>query len=278
MRYLFWSILALSFAALRQQTPPAEGILHASLVAGEGVLQTGLAEDEGHLQQGVGSGDEILRRVDQNMFSENKIIVSRMIIHGERETRSVEAKSWQRGTSEAFTEFLAPAREKGTKMLKLNDMLWTYFPSTDRTILISGQMLRQSVMGSDLSYEDMMEDPHLPHLYSATVASEDTVSGRECWVLDLKAKKEEIAYDARRLWVDKTRYVILKENLYAKSGRLLKTMDVQDVMRVQNRWLASSILYKDVLKEGEGTQFVVDSIVLDAKIPDYLLSKAALRR
>ena len=121
------------------------------------------------------SGDEILKKVDQNMFSENKIVVSRMVIHGRRDTRTVESKSWQRGTSESYTEFLAPAREKGTKMLKLKDMLWDYSPSTDRTIMISGSLLRQSVMGSDLSYEDMMEDPHLPNLYSATVVSEDTL-------------------------------------------------------------------------------------------------------
>jgi len=46
-------------------------------------------------------------------------------------------------------------------MLKLGDELWTYTPETDRIIKISGQMLRQSVMGSDLSYEDMMEDRKL---------------------------------------------------------------------------------------------------------------------
>jgi outer membrane lipoprotein-sorting protein len=270
MRYLFWSILISSIAA--------EGILHPGFSAGEGVLQTGLAEDEGHFQQRSLSGDEILTRVDQNMFSENKIVVSRMIIHGERESRSVEAKSWQRGTSEAFTEFLAPAREKGTKMLKLKDMLWTYFPSTDRTILISGQMLRQSIMGSDLSYEDMMEDPHLPHLYSVKISSEENMNGRSCWVLDLAAKKEDIAYQSRKIWVDKARYVVLKENLYAKSGKLLKTMDVREVMKVQDRWIAKAVLYKDVLKEGKGTEFFVDSIELDAKIPDYLFSKAALRR
>ena len=84
------------------------------------------------------SGDDILKKVDQNMFSENKIVVSRMVIHGRRDTRTVESKSWQRGTSESYTEFLAPAREKGTKMLKLKDMLWDYSPSTDRTIMISG--------------------------------------------------------------------------------------------------------------------------------------------
>ena len=224
------------------------------------------------------SGDDILIKVDHNMFSQNKIVVSHMIIHGRRDTRTVESKSWQRGTSESYTEFLAPARERGTKMLKLKDMLWDYSPSTDRTIMISGSLLRQSVMGSDLSYEDMMEDPHLPNIYSATVFSEDTLSGRDCWILDLTAKREDIAYHHRRVWVDKDRYVLLRENLYAESGKLLKTMDVRDVMRVQNHWLAKSVVYKDVLKDGEGTEFNIDSVTLDAAIPDYLFSKAALKR
>ena len=251
MKRLIASIVVLTSSVLSTQTPsPAQG----------------------------GSGDGILRKVDQNMFSENKVVVSRMVIHGERGSRTVEAKSWQRSTRETFSEFLAPAREKGTKMLKLQDMLWTYSPSTDRTILISGHMLRQSVMGSDLSYEDMMEDPHLPNVYTAKVSSEETVGGRPCWVLDLAAKKEDIAYNSRRVWVDKVRYVLLKENLFAKSGKLLKTMDVREVTEVQNHWIAKSILYKDVLKEGEGTEFFVDSIVLDATIPDYLFSKAALRK
>lgn len=225
-----------------------------------------------------GSGDEILKRVDQNTFSENKIVVSRMTIHGRRESRTVEAKSFQRGTSDSFTEYLAPARDKGTKMLKLGDQLWTYSPSADRTIMISGHMLRQSVMGSDLSYEDMMEDPHLPNLYSAKVTAEETLNGRECWILDLTAKKENIAYHNRKVWVDKSRYVILKENLYARTGKLLKTLEVRDVMRVQNRWMAKSALYKDALKEGSGTEFFIDSIVFDANIPDHFFSKAALRR
>jgi hypothetical protein len=224
------------------------------------------------------SGDEILVKVDRNMFSDQKIVVSHMVIHGRRETRTVESKSWQRGTTDSYTEFLAPAREKGTKMLKLKDMLWEFSPSTDRTIMISGHMLRQSLMGSDLSYEDMMEDPHLPNLYSAVLSSQDVVDGRECWVLDLSAKKDDIAYDHRRVWVDKERYVVLRENLFARSGTLLKTAEVRGVMHLRNRWLAKSVLYRDVLREGEGTEFSIDSLALDAAIPEYLFSKASLRR
>jgi hypothetical protein len=58
----------------------------------------------------------------------------------------------------------------------------------------------------------------------------------------------------------------------------LKTLDVREVMEAEGRWVAKSVLYKDVLREGEGTEFLVNSIVFDAVIPDYLFSKAALRK
>jgi len=224
------------------------------------------------------SANEILKKVDQNRISDGKIIVSKMIIHGRRGERTVESKSWQRNIYDAFTEYLAPPREKGTKMLKLEDKLWTYSPSTDRTILISGHMLRQSVMGSDLSYEDMMEDPYLSNTYNAKIVGEDTVLGRKVWILELKAKNDDASYDQAKIWVDKERFLPLKEDLHAKSGKLLKTIVIQDVMNVDGRWVAKKALYKDVLKEGQGTEMVIESIEFNSKIPDHVFSKASLRK
>ena len=86
------------------------------------------------------------------------------------------------------------------------------------------------------------------------------------------------AYYRRQIWVDKARFVILKENLYAKSGILLKTIDIREVIEIQNHWIAKSVLYKDVLKEGEGTEFFIDTIAIDTALPDYLFSKAALKK
>jgi outer membrane lipoprotein-sorting protein len=224
------------------------------------------------------SAEEIIKRVDKNTIADSKIVVAKLIIHGRRGERTVEAKSWQRNIDDSFTEYLAPPREKGTKMLKLGKQLWTYSPSTDRTILISGHMLRQSLMGSDLSYEDMMEDPFLQNMYEAEIAGSDTVMNRSIWILELKAKKKEIAYATRKIWVDKERFIILKENLYAKSGTLLKQIDVQEMMQVEGRWMPKTALYKDVLKEGEGTELIIDSITFNKKIPDYIFSKVSLRK
>ncbi len=224
------------------------------------------------------SGEEIVKKVDQNAYSNTRIAVAQMVIHLARNTRTVKAKSWVKGQDKSFTEFLYPPRDAGTKMLKLGDELWMYTPETDRTIKISGHMLRQSVMGSDLSYEDMMEDRKLLDEYSATVTGEDTVRGRKCWVLELTAKVSDVSYVTRKVWVDEERYVPLRENRFAKSGKLLKTTEVMNVSRHEGRWVADRVVFRDALKQGAGTEFSIDSLQLNVPIPDYILSKASLRK
>ncbi len=224
------------------------------------------------------SADWILGQVDGTRTSGNKIILSEMIIHGRRGSRSVRAKSWIQGVERSFSEYLDPPREKGTKMLKLAGQLWIYSPATDRTILISGHLLRQSVMGSDLSYEDMMEDPVLANSYEAGLAGEESVLERPCWKLELTAQKSEVSYPRRMLWVDKERFVVLKEERFAKSGKLLKTAEVKSVRRMQGRWIPDRVVFRDVLLNGQGTEFNIESIEFDASIPEYVFSKASLRK
>jgi len=224
------------------------------------------------------AGVAVLRRVDENMTSETRVVTSKMVIHSRRDTRTVESKSWARGEAQAFTEYLAPPREKGTKMLKLGDRLWMYSPDTDRTIQISGHMLRQSVMGSDLSYEDMMENPRLSDIYDATVTGVQIIDDRSCWVVRLLARKADVAYHSRTMWVDQERSVPLREELYAKSGKLLKKTDLKDFRQIDNRWFPMRMIFKDVLKTGEGTEFVMETIEFNVPIPEHLFSKAALRR
>ncbi len=230
------------------------------------------------------SGQEILKRVDDNITAGNKVMTAKMIIHLRRASRTVEFKSYIQGTEKAFTEFLAPPREKGTKMLKLGDQLWMYSPWTDRTILISGHMLRQSVMGSDLSYEDMMEDPRLSNSYTAEVVGEEKVrleaqGGAEalCWVLELTARQEDVAYPRRRLWVDRERYVVLREELYARGGTLLKKVEVLSLRKFDSRWVPERAIFKDILKAGEGTEFVIEALEFDAKIPEHIFTRASLK-
>jgi outer membrane lipoprotein-sorting protein len=213
------------------------------------------------------TGKFILDKVDNNMSAKTRALTATMEIGAERTKRTMVSKTYGEGDHKAFTEYLAPPREKGTKMLKLDNQLWIYSPATDRTVQISGHMLRQSVMGSDMSYEDMMNDKPLLEQYKAEVTGTETVDDRTCWVVTLTAIIPEVNYFTRKIWVDTERYVPLKQDLFAKGGKLLKRITFSNVQKVQGRWFPMSFLYKDMLKEGKGTKMTIQEIKLDINIP-----------
>lgn len=229
------------------------------------------------ISQPFPTGKSLLDKVDQNMSSHTRIVRSQMEIHTPRRTRTLELKTWSQGNEKAFTEYLAPPRERGTKMLKLDNQLWIYSPSTDRIIQISGHMLRQSVMGSDMSFEDMMENTPLLEMYNAEVTSEEIINGRPCWLITLTAKQPQVNYQIQKMWVDKERFCPLKIEMYSKSNQLLKRMELDQVQRIQGRWFPMRIHYKDMLKEGKGTVMTILDIQFDVSIPETIFSKASLR-
>jgi outer membrane lipoprotein-sorting protein len=221
---------------------------------------------------------KILQEVDQNISADSRIIESIMTVHGKRNDRSMTLKIYTIGEKKSFTEYLSPPRDKGTKMLKIDKEMWVYSPTTDRTIMISGHMLRQSVMGSDLSYEDMMDDRKLREIYTPTVVGEELFDGRKCFLLHLQAKVTDAAYEVQKILVDMERMVPLKQEFYAKSGQLLKRVLLTDLKQIQGRWFPMKMNYKDMLKEGEGTDWVITKIEFNKTIPEHIFSKASLKQ
>ena len=229
-------------------------------------------------QQSDQKASNIIEKIDNNMFSKTQIVTSEMIVYGKRKNRVIRSKGYSMGKENNFTEYLSPEREKGTKMLKLDNRLWIYSPGTDRTIQLSGHLLRQSVMGSDLSYEDMMEERKLSEVYDAKIVKDGNFNDSPVWIMDLISKVEGLAYYKRTLWIDKTKFVPLKENLYAKSGTLLKTTTFSNIKKIDTRWYPMKINYKDMLKDGKGTDFVIIDISFDTYIPKDYFSKNMLKK
>tara|TARA_Y100000294_G_scaffold121208_1_gene112607 strand:+ start:229 stop:969 length:741 start_codon:yes stop_codon:yes gene_type:complete len=225
------------------------------------------------------SVQDIIKAIDNNLNAKSRILTSKMVVHGRRSSRTIASKNWVIGADQAFTEYISPPREAGTKMLKLGDKLWTYSPQTDRVIQISGHMLRQSVMGSDMSYNDMMEDRPLVDLYEATLEGSIEIDGRDHWIMLLTAKVKGLSYPTRRAWIDKEYLLPMKEELYAKSGKLLKTSTMDSIKKVQGRWFPSRFVFKDELKRNsKGTEWLIDEISFDVDIPNSRFLKALLRK
>jgi outer membrane lipoprotein-sorting protein len=224
------------------------------------------------------TAEQVLDRLDHNLtFSARR---TRMVMTVEgRRTRSYELVSYGRGEEDAAVEYAAPPRDKGTRMLKLGDELWIYLPTVDKVQKISGHMLRQGMMGSDLSYEDMMASRELRKRYTATVAGEGTIDSRPCWKLELKAKDDGVTYPRRVSWIDKESFVPLRQELYALSGMLLKTWTMSDVKDFPgNRKFPTRMTIQDQVKKESVTRLEFKEIEFGVQFPQEIFSLRWLER
>ena len=224
------------------------------------------------------SADELLSAIDRNMTFETRRARIRMVVEGKGRTRSYGMVSYGRGENDTAFEYFEPRREKGTKMLKLGDELWIYMPSVERVQKISGHMLRQGMMGSDVSYEDLMESRQLRLQYAARVTGTGRYDGRPCWLLEMTARSKKIAYPRRKVWVDKETAIPVKQQLFALSGKLLKTWTMSEVKQFDDRVFPTRMMIQDHAKKGSRTIIRMTDLEFGVKLRTEVFARRWLER
>ncbi len=211
--------------------------------------------------------EEIINKRDDNQYIKMaKVEAEMVIISGSRQMTKNMLSYMEEGNS--LTTFTNP-RDRGTKFLKREDNLWMFFPEAEDIVKISGHMLNQGMMGSDFSYQDMMESDKLTDLYSFKLVGEEEINGRNCFVLEgIAVEGKEVSYYRRKAWIDKERFIGLKEELYARSGRLLKVMNVTRVEKIEERWYPVETVMENKLRQNTRTEFIIKSIEFNPEIPD----------
>lgn len=213
------------------------------------------------------TAEEIINRRDDNEYIVSARVKSEMvIINGGR--KMVKTMISLTDGKDGLTEFTNP-RDRGTKFLKRGDDLWMFFPDAEDVVKISGHMLNQGMMGSDFSYQDIMESDKLTDLYNFEVIGEEEYAGRPCYLLEGIAKEgAEVSYYRRKIWIDKERFIGLKEELYAQSGRLLKVSRAEKVEKIEGRWLPTESVMENKLRRNTRTEFKIISIEFNPEIPE----------
>lgn len=225
------------------------------------------------------TAEEILALRDNNMIFKTAYSKIDMIITIGKRIIEKKLISYIEGTEKSFIEFLSPARDRGTKMLRIGKVLKIYFPSAERVMRLSGHMLRQSMMGSDFSYEDMTETAEeLKKEYAVKLLGEEVFAGAPCYILELESKVEKKTYFFQKIWVDKEKSIGRKVELYAKSGKLLKLLTVEDIKSFKNRYYPTKITMEDKLRKNSKTEMMIKSIEFDIPIPPGTFTERNLMR
>jgi len=121
----------------------------------------------------------------------------------------------------ALALFLSPASDKGRATLRQADNMWLYIPSVGKPVRITSL---QSIIGGVFNNADILRLD-----YTEEYTAEGVEEQKDAYILALKARSNEVAYDKLKMWVDRKLLLPTKIEAYAASGLLIKTLYFKDI-------------------------------------------------
>ena len=167
-------------------------------------------------------GTKILQQVDRNLEPESYESYRKLIdIQPDGTQKSYVLWTIKKGGDKILALFLEPASDKGRVTLRIGDNMWLYMPEVGRPIRITSL---QSVTGSIFNNADILRVD-----YTSEYNVESVAEQKGQYLLSLKAKTGDVAYDRLKMWVDAQHLLPVTIECYAASGMLLKTLHFSDV-------------------------------------------------
>lgn len=191
--------------------------LFAALLATAAVFAAAISHADAPID-----GKAILLKVDRNLEPESYEMYRKLInIEPDGSKKEFVIYSVKKGRDNVAALFLAPATDKGRSTLRQGDNMWLYVPTVGKPMRITSQ---QSVTGGVFSNSDILRLD-----YSVEYDVTSTEDQGSTWLLQLKAKTREVAYDQLKMTVDKKTVQPLKVEAMAASGMLIKTLYFKDI-------------------------------------------------
>jgi len=166
-------------------------------------------------------GTDILQKVDRNLEPESYEMYRKLInVEPDGSRKEFVLYSVKMGRDKIVALFLAPSSDKGRATLRLGDNMWLYIPEVGKPMRITSL---QSVTGGVFNNADILRID-----YTAEYDVEKTEEEKDGYLLSLKAKTAEVAYDRLKMWVDKKTLLPTTIECFAASGMLIKTLRFKD--------------------------------------------------
>jgi hypothetical protein len=215
------------------------------------------------------SGEDIIRKLESQQVFDSAFVRGKMVINDRFGEKISTFESWSLGADYSLILFTS-ADEQGQKVLRSHDDLYLYFPEAEEVIRLSGSALRDSLLGSDLSYEDMTGDKSLLDSYQVTETTQETLDGLSVYRIKLSALRPSVAYPTQELWIDATQFSTIKAHKYSLNGKLLKVQTVLALSEQAGYRFATHSRIEDHLKGNSATDFYIDTIEVDTPLtPDF---------
>ncbi|HOX12391.1 MAG TPA: outer membrane lipoprotein-sorting protein [Spirochaetia bacterium] len=175
------------------------------------------------------------------------------------------------GADATMIVFQKPASVAGTRFLTIQapgkpEDRWIFLPSLGKVRRISAGEGSGSFMGTDFSYDDVSLMDRDVDLDTFTLAREETLDGKACWVLEARPKDPGYQYSRMLLWIGKADSISWKIEMYDRRDAPVKVLTIDKVQDIQGRLSPVQTTVRSV-QAGTSTVLFVDILKYDDKIP-----------
>ena len=177
--------------------------------------------------------------------------------------------------------FMSPADVKNTSFMNWSydsdksDDQWIYLPALKKVKRISSDSKSDYFMGSDFTYDDLgdrkpSEDTH-------TILREETVDGKDCYVVQSVPKDEDYMYSKTITWIVKDQWVGVKKEFYDEDGDLLKTLTIKNVEEIKGFLIVMNSVMENVQKDHKTiiklSKVKIDTGISKSKFTDRMMTR-----
>lgn len=192
---------------------------------------------------------------------------------GEKQSVS-QVRIFRRDTKKQFTILvMLPEVNKGQGYLREEDNVWFFDPTSRK---FSHSSVKENLQNSEAKNSDFTVSS-LTDDYEVTSTSSAQLGKYSVWVLDLKARTNEVSYDRVVLTVRKDQTMVLKREDFSVNGRLMRTTLYPKYIDLAGKLIPSQILIVDEINKGERSQVTLAEQSID-KLPDKVFTKAFLEQ
>ncbi len=187
---------------------------------------------------------------------------------------SLRFKIFERTDSDLMTMVqLLPESDKGKGYLRDGDNIWAYDPIGRKFTHTS---LKEAVGDSDVNLDDLNQsETHWRDNYTVASFEEGMLGKQAVYIITLDAKTSKPAYARTTYYIRKDIALVLKEEDYSGSGRLMRTTLYPKWAKVPAGYVPTQIILRDELNKGETTQQMISDLTFD-RLPDTIFTKAYL--
>jgi outer membrane lipoprotein-sorting protein len=222
---------------------------------------------------------DILEKVDENRSVSTNFEMQVDLENYQKGKLSDSAvfKGFVKGLDKSMVIYTHPASMKGRKILMIKDDTWIFIPDTKKPVRLTAS---QRLLGQ-ASNEDVLKI-RFSYDYQAELLGEEGIAdidsnNRNCYKLDLTARRSGTAYHKMTLWVEKETFYPVKAEFFALSGKKLKTAMYSGLKEIDGRDIVTkTTIYDEVMKDDFTT--IENSDLKKSDVEDRYFNKEYLQR